>query len=114
MDQISPFITSITKKASSNPKIMIGIAISVVCIIFVCTSYSYQEESNEQIKKKDCPKIKDCNSYSSSLCFLVIIFIYLVATKKITINSPIMAIVNKGLPPVQSVFPTPKSMIPMN
>lgn len=106
MDQISPFITSITKKVASNPTILIGIAVSVVCIIFVYNPFSYEEKDDVLVAKKDCPKIKDCNSYSSSLCLLIITFIYLVSIRKIIINSPIMDIFNKGN--------TPNYMVPIN
>lgn len=116
MDQVGPFFISLFKKANENRQMLvtIGVAILVVCCLWIIF-FKTDPSEEEQIKKKDCPKIKNCNSYSSSLCFLVIVFIYLVATKKITINTPAMAVLNKGLPPMpEASVPAPASIIPTN
>ena len=98
MDKISPFITSISSKFNENKTILVTVVICLLIIIFLCICVFSKDEKSDKIERKDCPKIENCNSYFSCLCCLILVFVYLVVQKKIVINSPIMSVLNNGLP----------------
>jgi len=104
MNDIGPYITSLSVYVKDNPVIIVVI-IALIIICLSCVLSTEKKEDKEEVEKIT---VVNCDSYFWSICCLLFIFVYLVFSRKITINSPIFSSFNA--PSVPSI-PTPQQMI---